>query len=159
MSDPRRIKANGFGTRAIAAATRAPRVEQAPDSVPIYQTATFSSEDSAELGDVLSDRKAGYAYSRIDNPTSVALAEAVAELHGADAGFPFATGMAAAHAMLVSLVGAGDHIVAASALYGSVSHLIADRLRRLGIDSTFVDVTDLTAVEAAVRPNTRVLHV
>lgn len=159
MSHSPRTTNSGFGTRAIGAATRAPRVDQAPDAVPIYQTATFSSEDSAELGDVLSDRKRGYAYSRIDNPTSVAAAEAVAELHGAPAGYSFATGMAAAHAMFLTLLEAGDHIVAASALYGSVQHLIHDRLRRLGIESTFVDVTDLATVEAAFRPNTRVLHV
>ena len=159
MSQPRRAVNHGFGTRAIAAATRAPLVDQTPDAVPIYQTATFSSDDSAELGDVLADRKSGYAYSRIDNPTSVAAAAAVAELHGAEAGFSFATGMAAAHAMFLTLLGAGDHIVAASALYGSVQHLINDRLGRLGVESTFVDVTDLAAVEAAFRPNTRVLHV
>ena len=159
MSHPRGNARSGFGTRAISAATRAPRVDQTPDSVPIYQTATFSSEDAAELGDVLGDRKRGYAYSRIDNPTSVALADAVAELHGAEAAFCFATGMAAAHAMFISLLGAGDHIVVGSPLYGSVQHLIHDRLGRLGIESTFVDTTDLAAVEQAFRPNTRVLHV
>jgi cystathionine beta-lyase/cystathionine gamma-synthase len=143
----------------VAAATRAPKVDQQPDSVPIYQAVTFSAEDSAELGDILADRKPGYAYSRIDNPTSVALADALAELHGADAGFVFATGMAAAHAMFVALLRAGDHVVASSALYGSVQHLLQDRLGRLGIETTLVDVTDLAAVEAAFRPNTRVLHV
>jgi cystathionine beta-lyase/cystathionine gamma-synthase len=67
--------------------------------------------------------------------------------------------MAAAHATLLALLGAGDHMVVSSALYGSVHHLIEDRLRRLGIDSTFVDVTDPDALQAAFRPNTRVLHV
>lgn len=149
----------GFGTRAIAAATRAPRVEQQPDSVPIYQAVTFSAVDSAELGDILSDRQHGYAYSRIDNPTSAAMAEAVAELHGAQAGFAFATGMAAAHAMLLSLLRSGDHVVASRQIYGSVQHLIESQLGRLGIESTLVDATDLDAVAAAFRPNTRVLHV
>jgi cystathionine beta-lyase/cystathionine gamma-synthase len=149
----------GFGTRAIAAATRAPRVDQQPDSVPIYQAVTFSAEDAAELGDILSDRQQGYAYSRIDNPTSATMAEAVAELHGAQAGFAFATGMAAAHAMLISLLRSGDHVVASRQIYGSVQHLIETRLGRLGIESTFVDATDLEAVAAAFRPNTRVLHV
>jgi methionine-gamma-lyase len=127
--------------------------------VPIYQAVTFSAEDSAELGDILGDRKPGYSYSRIDNPTSAALAEAIAELHGAEAGFAFATGMAAAHGMFVALLKAGDHVVASSALYGSVQHLLQDRLGRLGVDSTFVDVTDLEAVDGAFKPNTRVLHV
>jgi cystathionine beta-lyase/cystathionine gamma-synthase len=156
---PRTPENAGFGTRAIAAATRAPRVDQTPDAVPIYQAVTFSAEDSSELGDILADRKPGYAYSRIENPTAVALADTLAELHGAEAGFVFATGMAAAHAALTSVLGAGDHIVVSSALYGSVQHLIRDQFARLGIDSTFVDVTDLDAVEAAFRPSTRVLHV
>ncbi len=159
MSQPRRASNAGFGTRAIAAATRAPRVDQAPDAVPIYQAVTFSATDSADLGDILADLKPGYAYSRIDNPTSNAMAEALADLHGAEAGFAFATGMAAAHAMFLSLLRAGDHVVASSALYGSVQHLLENRFGRLGIGTTFADVTDLSAVEAAFRPNTRLLHV
>jgi len=159
VSHPRPGRNAGFGTRAIGAATRAPRVDQTPDSVPIYQAVTFSAADSAELGDILGDRKPGYAYSRVDNPTSTALADALSELHGAEAGFAFATGMAAAHAMFLSLVGAGDHVVASSALYGSVQHLLENRFVRLGVGVTFVDVADLDAVEAAFQPNTRLLHV
>jgi methionine-gamma-lyase len=127
--------------------------------VPIYQAVTFSAEDADELGDILADRQAGYAYSRIDNPTSHVMAAALAELHGAEAGFSFATGMAAAHAMFVSLLSAGDHVVASRQIYGSVQHLLEDRLGRLGVESTLVDATDLEAVAAAFRPNTRVLHV
>jgi cystathionine beta-lyase/cystathionine gamma-synthase len=149
----------GFGTRAIAAATRAPRVEQEPDSVPIYQAVTFSADDSAELGDILGDRIPGYAYSRIDSPTTAAAAEALAELHGAEAGFPFASGMAAAHALFVSVLRAGDHVIASRQIYGSVQHLIEDRLGGLGVESTFVDATDHEQVAAAFRPNTRLLHV
>ena len=159
MSHPRPARNAGFGTRAIGAATRAPRVDQTPDSVPIYQAVTFSAEDSAELGDILADLKPGYAYSRIDNPTSTALADALSELHGGDAGFAFATGMAAAHAMFLSLVESGDHLVASSALYGSVQHLLENQLGRLGVEVTLVDVTDHDAVDAAFRPNTRLLHV
>jgi len=159
VSHPRPARNAGFGTRAIGAATRAPRVDQTPDSVPIYQAVTFSAEDSAELGDILADLKPGYAYSRIDNPTSTALADALSELHGGDAGFAFATGMAAAHAMFLSLVESGDHLVASSALYGSVQHLLENQLGRLGVEVTLVDVTDHDAVDAAFRPNTRLLHV
>ena len=148
----------GFGTRAIRAASRPPIVEQEPDAVPIYQAVTFSATDSAELGDILGDRLPGYAYSRIDNPTSVALADAVAEIEGAEAGYAFATGMAAIHASLLSLVSAGDHIVAGKALYGSVRHLLDHQLARLGVETTFVDATDLAAVEAAITPRTRVIH-
>ena len=90
MSEKRPATGAGFGTRALAAATRPPDVDQLPDAVPIYQAVTFSASDSEELGDILADRKPGYAYSRIDNPTSVAMADALAELHGAASGFAFA---------------------------------------------------------------------
>jgi cystathionine beta-lyase/cystathionine gamma-synthase len=148
----------GFGTRAIRAATKAPTVEQAPDAVPIYQAVTFSAESAAELGDILADRKPGYSYSRIDNPTSTALADAIAEIEGAEAGFAFATGMAAVHATLLSLVSAGDHIVAGQALYGSVRHLLEGVLGRLGISTTFVDITDHDVVAAAITDRTRLIY-
>jgi cystathionine beta-lyase/cystathionine gamma-synthase len=148
----------GFGTRAIRAATRAPRLDQTPDVVPIYQAVTFSAEDAAELGDVLGDKVPGFAYSRLDNPTVAALADAMAEVEGAEAGYGFATGMAAISGMFTALLRSGDHVVAASALYGSVGHLLERILARFGVDTTFADATDPDAVEAAFRPNTRLLH-
>ena len=74
----------GFSTRAIKAATTAPRVDQQPNSVPIYQAVSFSADDAEELGDITSGRRPGYAYSRIANPTDAALEAAVAEIHGAE---------------------------------------------------------------------------
>lgn len=133
-------------------------MDQEPDAVPIYQAVTFSAEDSAQLGDILGDRVPGYSYSRIDNPTSTALADALAEIEGAEAGYAFATGMAAIHAAFVSTLRAGDHVVAARALYGSVTHLLENVLGRFGVETTFVDATDRVVVEAALRPNTRLLH-
>ncbi|HEV8546861.1 MAG TPA: aminotransferase class I/II-fold pyridoxal phosphate-dependent enzyme [Candidatus Limnocylindrales bacterium] len=147
---PRDAAPLGFSTRAIRAAHRLPRVDQRPTSVPIYQTITFSSEDAAELGAVLTGQQPGYAYSRIDNPTVAAFAAAIAEIEGAEAGFAFATGMAAIHAALVAVVSAGDRIVASHALYGTTRSLIGDVLGRLGVHSDFVDITDLAAVEAAL---------
>ena len=118
--------------------------------MPIYQSATFAAGDAEELGDVLTDRIPGYAYSRIDNPTSSALASAVAELEGAEAGFAFASGMAAIHAALLSLVRAGDGIVATRAAYGSTHSLLTHLLAPLGIETTFVDIADHDAVETAL---------
>ncbi len=149
----------GFSTRAIRAASRQPRVDQRPTSVPIYQTATFSSGDAEELGAVLTDRRPGYAYSRIDNPTTAALGAAVAEIEGAEAAHVFATGMAAIHATLVSLVRTGDRIVSTRAVYGSTRSLLLNIFEPLGVSTEFVDVTDLAAVEAALAAApTRVLY-
>src|SRR3954470_6780288 len=159
MSETRPVAGAGFGTRALAAATRTPLVEQHPDAVPIYQAVTFSAESAGELADVLGDRLPGYSYSRIDNPTSQALADAIAEVEGAEAAFVFATGMAALHAAFATVLRAGDHMVVSRQIYGSVQHLIEDVFGRFGVESTFVDITDTDAVEAAFRTNTRLLHV
>jgi len=150
--------ASGFATRAIRAASRLPRVTQAASAVPIYQSVTFSAEDSAELGAILNGREPGYAYSRLGHPTGAAMAAAIAELEGAEAGLAFDSGMGAIHGTLTALLSAGDHVVATRAVYGSTRTLIDRVLARFGVDATFVDATDVAAVEAAVTPRTRVLY-
>jgi len=148
----------GFGTRAIRAASTPPVVLQGGNSVPIYQSVTFEAEDAAELGDILSDRTPGYAYARSGNPTASAMADAFARLHGAPAGFAFASGMAAIHAALLSQLRAGDRVVSTQAVYGSTRTLLSSVLARFGVDVAYVDATDPDAVEAALRTPTRVLY-
>jgi methionine-gamma-lyase len=139
-----------FSTRAILAATRSAEVHQTPSAVPIYQAAAFSAADADELGDVLTGAQPGYAYSRIDNPTTAALAAAIADLEGAEAGLSFATGMAAIHAAIVANVRAGQTIVATQAIYGTTRDLLVRVLAGLGVTTEFVDPTDLAAVDAAL---------
>jgi cystathionine beta-lyase/cystathionine gamma-synthase len=164
MSDgdrhPRSDRApQGFSTRAIRAASRTPNVAQRPTSVPIYQTATFTSEDAERLGDVVGDPWAGYSYSRLSNPTTQALAEAYAELAGGETGYAFASGMAAIHATLAALLRAGDRVVAPTALYGSTRTQLTGYFGRFGVSVDLVDVTDLDAVRRAVAAApTRVLY-
>jgi methionine-gamma-lyase len=149
-----------FSTRAILAATRSPEVNQIPSAIPIYQSAAFSTGDAAELGDVLTGATPGYAYSRIDNPTTSALALAVADLEGAEAGLTFATGMAAIHAAIVSVVRAGQAIVAPQAVYGTTRDLMVRVLAGFGIAAEFVDMRDPAAVDAAlVRTGAPVLYI
>jgi methionine-gamma-lyase len=155
MSDDRR----GFSTRAIRAASRTPPLQQRPTSVPIFQTATFSADDAAELGEVLGDPRAGYAYSRLANPTTRALGEAYAELAGGEAGYALASGMGAIHAALAAVLSAGDRVVAPTTLYGSTRTQLLGYFGRFGVDVAIVDVTDLDAVEAALRAaRARVLY-
>ena len=97
----------GFSTRAIRAASRTPAVHQRPTTVPIYQTATFTSTDAEELADVVSDARAGYSYTRLSNPTSRALGDAFAEIAGAEAGTSLSSGMGAVHAALGSQLSGG----------------------------------------------------
>jgi len=148
----------GFGTRAIRAASTPPVVHQGGNSVPIYQSVTFEADDAAELGDILSDRRPGYAYARSGNPTASAMSDAFAQLHGAERGFSFASGMAAIHAALLSQLRAGDRVVATQAVYGSTRTLLSAVLARFGVDVVYVDATDPDAVQAALRTPTRVLY-
>jgi len=149
----------GFSTRAIRAASRAPDVNQTPTSVPIYQTATFAAADADELGRVAANGRAGYAYSRISNPTTSALGAAYAELAGGAAGVALASGMAAIHAALASLVRSGDRIVAPIAAYGSTRSQLLRTFGGFGVTVDIVDTTDLDAVAAALAAGpTRVLY-
>ncbi len=151
-TDPRPpSSAKGFSTRAIRAASRIPAVEQTPTSVPIYQTATFASADADELGQVAADGRAGFAYSRISNPTTSALGSAYAELAGGAAGAALASGMGAIHATLASLVRAGDRIVAPIASYGSTRSQLNRVFGGFGVRVDIVDTTDLDAVAARPR--------
>jgi len=137
-----------------------PAVSQAPTAVPIYQTATFSTSDADELAAVLTGEQPGYAYSRIDNPTVVALGDAVAELHGAEAGIALATGMGAIHAAFLSLLRAGDRLLVGQVGYGTTRTQAIAAFGRLGVDVAYVDTTDVGAVDAALAAApTRVLHV
>jgi methionine-gamma-lyase len=156
-ADPSRKR--GFSTRAVRVATTPPVVSQRPDSVPIYQAVTFSAADSDELADIVTDKRPGYAYARIDNPTGTALADAIADLEGAEAGYVLASGMAAINAALMSVVSAGDRIVSTRNVYGTTRSLFTAVLGRFGVRVEFVDATDPTAVEAALRAEpTRVLY-
>jgi methionine-gamma-lyase len=149
----------GFSTRAIRAAARAPRVDQRPTTVPIYQTVTFTSSDAEELGDVVADARAGYSYTRLSNPTSRALGDAYAELAGGEAGTALASGMGAIHATLASQLGAGDRVVAAKVAYGSSRTILAGTFARFGVRVDFVDLTDsAAAAEAIAAAPTRVVY-
>jgi methionine-gamma-lyase len=153
------LKPRGFATRAIRAASRAPRVDQRPTSVPIYQTATFSAADALELGDVAADARAGFAYSRISNPTAAALGAAYAELAGGEAGLALASGMGAIHAALASQLRTGDRVVAPVAAYGSTRTLLVERFAPFGVTVDFVDLADVDVAAAAIAAGpTRVVY-
>ena len=118
--------------------------------MPIYQTATFTSEDAEQLGDIVGDR--GRATPTAGSPTRRRRPSATpyAELAGGEAGYAFASGMAAIHATLASLLRAGDRVVASLALYGSTRTQLSGTFGRFGVDVEFVDVTDDDAVGRAL---------
>jgi len=140
----------GDSTRAIRAASRTPAVLQRPTSVPIFQTATFTSADAESLAAVVGDARAGYSYSRLSNPTTTALGDAYAEIAGGEAGIALASGMAAIHAACAAVLRAGDRVVAPLAAYGSTRVQLGQDFGRFGVEVELVDVTDLEVVDAAL---------
>src|SRR5918994_1271250 len=147
----------GFSTRAIRAASKVPPAPQPPVNVPIYQTSTFEVSSAQELAELLEFSRPGHSYSRYSNPTHAALEEALAELEGAEAALVTASGMAAIHGVVLSLVRAGDELVVPRAVYGGMVGLIAAVLDRSGIGHRTVDTTDPTQVEATINERTRLV--
>ena len=147
----------GFSTRAIRAASRAPDAPQPPVNVPIYQTSTFEVADAVELAELLEFVRPGHSYSRYSNPTHAALEAALAELEGAEAGLVTASGMAAIHAVVLSLLRSGDELIVPRAVYGGMLGLIGAILDRSGIGHQMVDTTDPAQVEGAINDRTRLL--
>lgn len=134
-----------------------------PLGLPVYRSSTFEFATAQDYADVLGDRARGYVYSRIDNPTCDAFAAAVASLEGAGldptvVGQPFASGMAAISSVLLTLCRAGSHVVAPYEVYGGTFSLLHNVLSRFGVETTWVDLADLAAVRAAVRPETAVVY-
>ena len=147
----------GFSTRAIRAASRAPDAPQPPVNVPIYQTSTFEVADAVELAELLEFERPGHSYARYSNPTHAALEAALAELEGAEAGLVTASGMAAIHGVVLSLLRSGDELIVPRAVYGGVVGLIGAILDRSGIGHATVDTSDPAQVEAAITDRTRLL--
>ena len=149
--------------RTPALETLALHAGQRPDpatgsrAVPIYATTSFCFEDSAQAAALFNMERAGHVYSRISNPTVAVLEERIAALEQGVGAIATASGQAALHLAIATLMGAGGHIVASRALYGGSHNLLAYTLARFGINTTFVDPRDLDAWHAAIRPETRLL--
>ena len=149
----------GFTTRAVHTWREAEPVRQEPAAVPLYQTAPFVFDDMEEFAAVGKSRiSGGYLYTRWGNPTVDAFTSTVASLEGAEASAGFASGMGAIHATLASLVTAGDRILSAKQIYGGTYGLYREVFARGGVEVDLVDITDLDAVHAGFREETRVLY-
>jgi methionine-gamma-lyase len=149
----------GFSTRAVGGWRLTPDVSQHPAATPIYQSATFIFDDLDDFAAVgRSKIEGGYLYSRWGNPTVDALAALVASLEGAEASACFGSGMAAISNTLLSLLESGDHVVAASQLYGGTHGLFGSAFARAGVTVTTADVTDHDAIDAAFTARTRILY-
>lgn len=119
-------------------------------SIPIYQVSTFAQEDPETFGD--------YEYARGDNPTRAALEQNIALLEGGALGLAFASGMAAISSVLL-LFRPGDHLLVGEDIYGGTYRILTTLFQRWGLESTFVDSTDLDALRGAIRPETKAILV
>ena len=126
-------------------------------AVPIHQTTSFVFQDTDHAAALFNLERAGHIYTRISNPTIAVLEERLAALENGVGAVCTASGMAALHLAIATILNAGDHIVASSSLYGGTINLLAHTLPRFGITTTFVKPRDLDAFTAAIKPNTKLV--
>ncbi|MEO8755703.1 MAG: O-acetylhomoserine aminocarboxypropyltransferase, partial [Casimicrobiaceae bacterium] len=153
MSKP---KGHRFDTLSLHAGAR-PDPTTGARATPIYQSASFVFADSDHAAALFNMERAGHVYSRISNPTVAVLEERMAALEGGVGAIGTASGQAALHLAIVTLLGAGAHVVASRSVYGGSHNLLDYTLPRFGIETTFVDPRNVDAWRAAIRPNTRLL--
>ena len=126
-------------------------------ATPIYQTAAYCFPDSDYAATLFNMERPGHVYSRLSNPTTAVLEERIAAMEGGVGAIATASGQAALQLAIMTMMDAGSHIVASSALYGGSHNLLAYTLPRFGITATFVDARDENAIRDAIRPETRLL--
>jgi len=146
----------GFDTLSLHAGAQ-PDPTTGARATPIYQSASFVFTDSDQAAALFNIERTGHVYSRLSNPTNAVLEERIAALEGGVAAIATASGQAALHLAIVTLMGAGGHIVASRSLYGGSHNLLGYTLPRFGITTTFVDPRDPEAFRAAIRPETRLV--
>jgi len=146
----------GFDTKLIHAGD----FEDANGSAvtPIYQTSTFAFKNAKHGADLFAGREKGFIYTRIGNPTIGALEDKLAELENGCGGIALASGMAAVTTVYMAFLGQGEHIVCTSAVYGPSRAVLESHFSKFGVESTFVDSSNLQEIEDAIKPNTKLLY-
>jgi len=144
----------GFDTLALHAGAQ-PDPATGARATPIHLTTSFVFESSDHAASLFNLERPGHVYSRISNPTNAVLEQRVSALEGGVGAIAVASGQAALHLSVATLMGAGSHIVASTALYGGSQNLLHYTLARVGIETPFVKPGDIDGWRAAVRPNTK----
>jgi O-acetylhomoserine (thiol)-lyase len=146
----------GFDTLQLHAGA-APDPATGARAVPIHLTTSFVFESSDHAAALFNLERSGYVYSRISNPTTAVFEQRVAALENGIGAIATASGQAALHLSIATIMGSGSHIVASTALYGGSQNLLHYTLRRFGIETTFVKPGDIDGWKAAIRPNTKLM--
>jgi methionine-gamma-lyase len=135
------------------------KYEFLPVIPPIYQTSTFGFESAEQGADLFEEKKKGYIYTRMLNPTIEAMENSIAELEEGYKALGCSSGMAAIHTTFASLVQNGDHVVCSSAVYGPTTTILKTIMAKFGVDTTFVDSTNTDEVRNAIKNNTRIVFI
>ena len=151
------MKYPGFDTISLHGGQR-PDPATGARAAPIYQTTSFVFSETDQASSMFDMARSGHVYSRISNPTVAVLEERIAGLEGGVGAVATASGMAAIHLAICTIMDSGSHIVASHALYGGTHNLFTYTLPRFGINTTFVDPRDADAFRQAIRPETRLLY-
>lgn len=133
------------------------RTQEREHSEPIFTTSSFIFESAAEAAACFAGEKPGNIYSRFTNPTVRTFEQRLAALEGAESCVATASGMSAILSTCLALLKSGDHIVSSRSIFGSTTGLFNNYLAKLGIETTYVDLTDMAGWQAAIRPQTRLL--
>jgi O-succinylhomoserine sulfhydrylase len=157
MADSKKIKPEqyGFATRAVRAGQE--RTSEGENSEPIYLTSSYVFASAAEAAARFSGEQPGNIYSRFTNPTVRTFEERLAAMEGAERCVATASGMSAITATCIGLLKTGDHIVSSRSIFGTTTVLFQNFLGKLGIATTFVELSDLAAWEQAIKPETQLL--
>ncbi len=150
------LKTKAFSTRAIHGGHQ--KNQFGALSTPIYQTSTFVFDSAEQGGRRFALEENGYIYTRLGNPSNTQVEEKIALLEGADAAMSAASGIGAVTSAIWPIVSQGDHIVAAKTLYGCTFAYLEHGLTRFGVEVEFVDTRDPKNVEAALKPNTKIVY-
>jgi methionine-gamma-lyase len=150
-------KNSGFNTKLIHAGEIEDQFGSA--TVPIYQTSTFSFTSAEEGAKCFAGESNGYIYTRINNPTIDALERQIAALENGFGGIAVSSGMAAVNVIYQTLLASGDHMVSTDAVYGPSRAIMENHYPKYGVESTYINTTNIENIEKAFRPNTKVLYI
>jgi O-succinylhomoserine sulfhydrylase len=146
----------GFETQAIR--TQLERTQYLEHSVPLYLSSSFVFEDAEDMRASFTEEKERNIYSRFSNPNTTEFVDKICKMEGAEAGYAFATGMAAVYSTFAALLNAGDHIVSAGSVFGSTHALFTTYFPKWNIQTSYFDINKPETIESFIKPNTKILY-
>jgi len=152
------MKESEFGFETQAIRTQLERTQFQEHSVPLYLTSSFVFEDAEDMRASFSEEKDRNIYSRFSNPNTTEFVEKICKMEGAEAGYAFATGMAAVYSTFAALLNSGDHIVSASSIFGSTHALFTKYFPKWNIQTSYFDINKPETIENYITKNTKIIY-